>query len=144
VKADVERMGEVLRSRGLKVTKMRRLIFEEILASSEAHLDAGEIHARLRRKGKSVSVATIYRALRLFVRIGLVSQVDFGESHSHYEREIAKAGHGHLICLACGRVLEFADERMDGVIGSIGKANSFALDKFSLQIFGYCRDCKKT
>jgi Fur family ferric uptake transcriptional regulator len=143
VKADLERLEDVLRSRDLKVTRTRRLIFAEILASPETHLDVGEIHARLQRKGRHVSLATIYRTLRLLVRNGFVSRVDFGESHGHYERKGAKAGHGHLICLACGRVSEFADERIQGAVGAIGAAEAFELDKFSLQIFGYCRACKR-
>jgi Fur family ferric uptake transcriptional regulator len=143
MKAGLVRLEKVLRSRDLKVTQTRRLIFAEILASPESHLDAGEIHERLRRQGRTVSLATIYRTLRLLVRSGLVSRVDFGESHSHYEGKGAAAGHGHLICLACGRVCEFADAGIQEAIGAIGAAKDFSLDKFSLQIFGYCRRCKR-
>jgi Fur family ferric uptake transcriptional regulator len=139
---DGDRFEDFLRMNGLKVTATRRLIFQEIIASSSVHLDADEILLRLRKKGKSVSLATIYRTLGLLVRSGLVGRIDLGEHHGHYEREGPRAGHGHLICLACGRVLEFADDDIQEAMAKIGTENSFRLDKFSLQIFGYCADCR--
>jgi Fur family ferric uptake transcriptional regulator len=139
---DGDRFEDFLRTNGLKATATRRLIFREIMASTSAHPNADEIHLRLRKKGKPVSLATIYRTLGLLVRSGLVGRVDFGENHAHYEREGLRAGHGHLICLSCGRVLEFADSAVQGALGQIGEEYSFRLDKFSLQIFGSCADCR--
>jgi len=140
---DSERFADFLRTNALKATATRRLIFREIMASSSAHLDADEILLRLRKKGKSVSLATIYRTLGLLVRSGLVGRVDLGENHAHYEREGPRAGHGHLICLSCGRVIEFADSAVQGALAQIGEEFSFRLDKFSLQIFGSCADCRR-
>jgi Fur family transcriptional regulator, ferric uptake regulator len=139
---DGERFEEFLRANGLKATSTRRLIFREIMASTSVHLDAEEILRRLRRKGKTASLATIYRTLSLLVKSGLVGRVDLGENHAHYEREGPRAGHGHLICLSCGRVIEFADASVQGALAQIGVEHSFRLDKFSLQIFGYCADCR--
>lgn len=141
--AELARLEKVLRSRRLRVTRTRRTIFAEILASSDSHLDAREIHDRLRRKGRNVSLATIYRTLQILVRSGLLSREDLGESHSHYEPKTRAAGHGHLICSSCGRVFEFADEGIRKAIAAVGAAEDFRLEKYSLQIFGYCRRCRK-
>jgi Fur family ferric uptake transcriptional regulator len=143
VKADIPR---ILRARKLKATRARRLVFEEIVSSSEIHPNAAEIHQRLTRRGEKVSLASVYRTLGLLVRSGLVSQVDLGEDHSHYESEGAKAGHGHLVCRACGAVLEFSDSKIPRLIGRVGEDHGFAVDRFSIQAFGYCRKCagKKT
>lgn len=142
MKAGLERLEKSLRSRELRVTRTRRLIFAEILASSESHLDAREVHARLRRRGQDVSLATVYRTLRLLVRSGLLSREDLGESHSHYEPQESTGGHGHLICLACGRVVEFADDNLQRAIAAVGAGEDFRPDKVSLQIFGSCRRCR--
>jgi len=139
--AELEDLREYLHARKLKATRTRRLIFQEIITSSDGHPNASEIHERLTRKGEKVSLASVYRTLALLVKSGLVSQVDLGEDHSHYEPEGAKAGHGHLICLSCGAVTEFSDTQIHRLIGRIGKDHAFKLDKFSIQVFGYCRKC---
>ena len=132
-----------LRARRLKATRTRQLIFAEIVSTRDIHPNAYEICRRLEKKGRKISLATVYRTLRLLVESGLVSQVDLGEDHSHYEPEGPKTGHGHLICLSCGTVKEFTDARIQRTFGKIGQANGFELDKFSIQVFGYCRKCKR-
>jgi len=143
VRKELGKLKTRLRARKLKTTRTRQLIFAEIVASRHVHPNAGDIQRRLRAKGHRVSLATIYRTLRLLVESGLVSQVDLGEDHSHYEAEGPKAGHGHLICLSCGIVMEFTDGGIHKTIGAIGASRGFALDKSSIQVFGYCRKCRK-
>jgi Fur family ferric uptake transcriptional regulator len=132
-----------LNSKGLKFTRPRRLIFEEIFSSKKVHPNAYEIHRRLKSKGQKVSLATIYRTLSLLVKSGLVSEIDFGEDHSHYEPEVAKAAHGHLVCLSCGKVIEFSHEKIQTILNKIEKENQFKTDKLLIQVFGYCRNCQK-
>jgi len=142
MKAEWSEVRDVLRSRKLKATRARRLVFQEIVSSSDIHPNAAEIHDRLTARGEKVSLASVYRTLGLLVRSGLVSQVDLGEDHSHYESEGAKAGHGHLICLSCGAVEEFSDAAIHRRIGKIGDGRRFGVERFSIQAFGYCRRCR--
>ena len=143
MKKEINELKSRLRARKLKATRTRQLIFAEIVATKDIHPNASEIFRRVKTKGHQISLATIYRTLRLLVESGLVSQVDLGEDHSHYEREGRKTGHGHLICLSCGTVKEFSDVGIQKTIGKIGKGKGFQLDKFSIQVFGYCHKCKK-
>ncbi len=140
---ELKAFQDYLNSIGLKFTRPRRLIFKEIFASKKVHPNAYEIHRKLKSKGQKVSLATIYRTLSLLVKSGLVSEVDFGENHSHYEPEVVKAGHGHLVCLSCGEVKEFSHEKIQTVLNKIGKDSRFKTDKFSIQVFGYCENCQK-
>jgi Fur family ferric uptake transcriptional regulator len=140
---ELKAFQDYLNSKGLKFTRPRRLIFKEIFSSKEVHPNAYEIHRRLKSKGQKVSLATIYRTLKLLVKSGLVSEIDFGENHSHYEPEIVKAAHGHLVCLSCGEVKEFSHEKIQTLINKIGKRSHFRTDKFSIQVFGYCKNCQK-
>jgi Fur family ferric uptake transcriptional regulator len=131
-----------LRSHGLKMTRARELVFREILSVPGIHPNADEIRRRLRAKKKELGLATIYRALNLLVRSGLVTTVDLGESHSHFEPDWNETAHGHLICLSCGRVQEFAQAGIREAVQRIGEEKGYRLDKFSLQVFGFCRDCE--
>jgi len=143
VKKDFQKFGAYLRARGLKLTRTRELIFQEIFARPALHPNAEEIHQRLKAKKKRVSLATIYRTLNLLVKSGLVSSIDLGEGHSHFEPEKGQAAHGHLICLSCGKVIEFSQSEIQGAIDRIGEEKGYQLDKFSIQVFGFCRDCGK-
>ena len=140
---ELKAFQDYLASQGLKFTRPRRLIFKEIFSSKKVHPNAYEIHRRLKRKGQKVSLATIYRTLGLLVKCGLVSEIDFGENHSHYEPDVVKAAHGHLVCLSCGEVKEFSHERIQTILNKIGKESHFMTDKFSIQVFGYCVNCQK-
>jgi Fur family ferric uptake transcriptional regulator len=142
VKPEFAKFQGYLRSRGLKMTRARELVFREILSAPGVHPNADEIRRRLRAKKKDVALATIYRTLNLLVRSGLVMAVDLGESHSHFEPEWSETAHGHLICLSCGRVKEFGQAGIQEAIRRIGETEGYRLDKFSLQVFGFCRDCE--
>jgi Fur family ferric uptake transcriptional regulator len=124
------------------MTRARELVFREILSAPGIHPNADEIRRRLRAKKKEVGLATIYRTLNLLVRSGLVTAVDLGEGHSHFEPDRSQAAHGHLICLSCGRVQEFAQAGIQEAVRQIGEDKGYRLDKFSLQVFGFCRGCE--
>jgi len=142
VNKEFTRFQVYLRSHGLKLTRARELVFREILSTPGIHPNADEIRRRLRAKKKEIGLATIYRTLNLLVRSGLVTAVDLGEGHSHFEPEWTETAHGHLICLSCGRVQEFAQANIQDAIHRIGEEKGYRLDKFSLQVFGFCRDCE--
>lgn len=135
------RFEAYLKEHGLKATRSRELVFNEILSSPGVHPNAEEIRRRLRAKKKPVGLATIYRTLNLLVRSGLVTAIDLGEGHSHFEPDWERLSHGHLICLSCGRVQEFSHAEIQEAVDRIGKEKGFLLDRFSIQVFGHCRDC---
>jgi Fur family ferric uptake transcriptional regulator len=135
------RFEAYLRKHGLKMTRARERVFREILSSPGVHPNAEEIHRRLRVKKKPVGLATIYRTLNLLVRSGLVAAIDLGESHSHFEPDWNRISHGHLICLSCGRVQEFIQAEIQQAVRRIGREKGYRLDKFSIQVFGYCKNC---
>jgi Fe2+ or Zn2+ uptake regulation protein len=139
---EFRRFQVFLRAHGLKLTRTRELVFREIMSSPGVHPNADEIRRRLRAKRREVGLATIYRTLNLLVRSGLVSAVDLGESHSHFEPEGTASAHGHLICLSCGRVQEFSQTGIQEALFGIARDKGYRLDKFSLQVFGFCHECE--
>ena len=139
----IEAFQNYLKSKGLKLTRTRRIIFEEIISAGKIHPDAYNLYESLKKKGHQVSLATIYRTLSLLVKSGLVSEINFGEDHAHYEADIHKEGHGHLICLSCGKVREFSHDEIRAILERIGKQMKFKTDRFTVQVFGYCSSCRK-
>jgi len=143
VKRGFNKFQAFLRGHGLKLTRTRELVFREVFSFSSLHPNAYAIRDRLLKKGHRVSLATIYRTLNLLVRSGLVSSIDLGENHSHFEPERTRTAHGHLICLSCGRVREFSHAEIREAIGRVGRDKGYRLDKFSIQVFGFCAKCRK-
>jgi Fur family ferric uptake transcriptional regulator len=141
IKPRVENFSSFLRGKGLRFTRSRELIWEEIHGQSEIHRNAADIYQSLKKKGHRISLATIYRTLNLFVQTGLARAEDFGEKHSHFEPETPGTIHGHLICLGCGLVKEFEEEELKKELEVISQRLGFSLAKYSLQIFGFCQKC---
>lgn len=141
IKTELKNFNFYLRSRGFRLTRPRKLIWEEIHRQPEVHRNAADIYQSLRKKGHRISLATIYRTLNLFVETGLARSEDFGEKHSHFEPDSPGAIHGHLICLACGLVKEFKEEKLKEELEVISQRLGFNLAKYSLQIFGFCEKC---
>ncbi len=144
MKRGFKKFRAFLKAHDLRLTRTRELVFEEIFSSSSLHPNAYEIREKLLRRGHRVSLATIYRTLNLLVRSGLVSSIDLGENHSHFEPERTRTAHGHLICLSCGRVREFSHAEIRESIERIGQEKGYRLDKFSIQVFGFCEKCRKS
>jgi len=128
-----------LKAKGLNITKTRERIVEEVFKIHE-HFDASELWARLRHT--SISLSTIYRSLDLLVDSGLVRKVDLGDAHIHYEHVFGRRHHEHLICVGCGKVLEFFDQPLEEAILEVTERFGFQHHSHSLQIFGLCRQCQ--
>lgn len=123
----------------LRLTKPRRLIFEE-LARLKKHVDAEEFLQHLLERGHKVSRATVYRNLEFLVEKGLVRKADFGESHFHYE--IRGEHHDHMICTNCGKITEFFCESLELEQQKVAQEYNFTVTHHSMQMFGLCEKCK--
>jgi len=130
-----------LKDQGLKCTSGREEVFREAVAT-EGHFEPEELAYRIRRKGSRVSIATVYRTLPLLVKAGLIKEVIHGEKHHHYERIHGNNLHDHLICLKCGKIVEFAEESLKEIEEQICKRHHFRPQKIVVEIFGYCRKCQ--
>jgi Fur family ferric uptake transcriptional regulator len=133
--------AQYLNSKNLKVTKERKAVLEEIF-HSQGHLEAEDLASNLRKKKKRASRATIYRTLELLVDSGIVRKVDLGHGHSHYELVLDHPHHEHMVCLKCGKVIEFSDKTIEGALNKLCKKEGFEHTSHRFQVFGYCKDCR--
>ena len=130
-----------LNTAGLRVTNQRALLLE-IIRQGEGHLDADELYRRAREKQPRLSLSTIYRALQKFKKLGLVEEVHFDETHHHYEAK-QSSEHHHLVCLSCGRVVEFKYPLTRLVKRRVTEAKDFEITGSEVRIAGYCSKCRQ-
>lgn len=130
-----------IKQQGLKWTPERERVFLEATAM-EGHFEAEELVYRLRNKGSRISKATVYRTLPLLVKAGLIKEVIHGEKHHHYEHNHEENQHDHLICLKCGKIVEFGEESLREIEEKICRKHEFRPEKIVVEIFGYCKKCR--
>lgn len=119
--------------RGLKMTWQRRLI-AKVLSESEDHPDVEEVYRRASQYDNRVSIATIYRTVRLFEQEGIILRHDFGEGRSRLE-PIAHGHHDHLINLDTGEVIEFHSEEIGLIQKRIAEKYNMTLEGARLELY---------
>ena len=124
---------------GLRATSQRALILEVI---RRGHLDADEIYRQARAKQPRLSLSTVYRTLRMFKRLGLVEELHFDETHHHYEVK-PSSEHHHLVCLGCGKVVEFECPLSPKMKKDIAREKGFEVTGVEIRMTGYCSKCRQ-
>ena len=142
------KIGPLVNSRsGLNVTGMRatnqRALILRIIRHGRGHLDADEIYRRARIKQPHLSLSTVYRTLRMFKKLGLVEEVHFDEGHHLYEVK-PSAEHHHLVCLGCGRIIEFCNPLSRYVKRNVAEAKDFEIVDTEIRMTGYCSQCRQS
>lgn len=133
---------EVMHAAGYRVTPQRVLILDAVCAA-EGHTSLGDVYARARAADRSIDRSTVYRALKLFVELGLVVSADVGDGETYYE--IAKPKrHHHLVCRRCGKEQEVEDVVMESLFQQVLDVYGFEADSDHLVLFGMCADCRAT
>jgi len=126
---------------GVRVTNQRALLLE-IIRQGQGHLDADEVYRRARQKYPRLSLSTVYRTLQLFKKLGLIDEVHFDETHHHYEAK-PSAEHHHLVCLGCGKVIEFRYPLARYVKRNVAEAKDFDITGTEIRMMGYCSKCRQ-
>lgn len=131
-----------LREHNLPVTSQREAVAEAVFFA-DAHVSVSDIERRLRTRGLRVGKATVYRTLDLLREAGLVQEHEFGEGFKRYEPLAAESHHEHLICMACGKVVEFSNERLERMKVLIAEEYGFRPHHHRLEIYGLCKACQR-
>ncbi len=137
----VQRFETFLRSHELKLTAQRRRILDRAFETHE-HFSADDLYAWLKAEpGPHVSRATVYRTLALLQEGGFIEGLDAGRGELVYEHVLGHAHHDHLLCLDCGKIEEFHDERIEALQEEAAAKKGFVLVSHDLRLRGYCRAC---
>jgi Fur family ferric uptake transcriptional regulator len=118
---------------GMKMTGQRRII-ARVLSDSADHPDVEEVHRRASAEDSRISIATVYRTMRLFEEAGIVQRHEFGDRRARYE-EAPDTHHDHLINVRSGKVIEFRSEEIESLQQEIAKRYGLKLVSHRLELF---------
>ncbi|MDF2232973.1 Fur family transcriptional regulator [Albimonas sp. CAU 1670] len=119
---------------GLRMTGQRRTV-ARVLETSSDHPDVEELHRRAAAEDARISLATVYRTVKLFEDAGIVEKVDFGDGRARYE-DAEREHHDHLIDMATGEVIEFVDEEIEALQRKVAERLGYELLGHRMELFG--------
>lgn len=121
-------------AKGLRITEQRKVI-ARVLSEAEDHPDVEALHARASAVDPGISIATVYRTVRLFEEAGILDRHDFGDGRSRYEAA-PEAHHDHLIDVETGKVIEFVDPELESLQKQIAEKLGFRLVDHRMELYG--------
>ena len=130
----VDRIENLCTEKGMRMTDQRRVV-ARVLSTSQDHPDVEELYRRAHAMDPHISIATVYRTVRLFEEAGIIERHDFRDGRSRYE-ETPDHHHDHLIDMRSGRVIEFVDPEIEALQESIARKLGYRLVDHRLELYG--------
>ncbi len=129
---------------GFKITSQRRAILKAISDNLDKHLCPDEIYSIVKENNPDIGLATIYRSLQSFTRIGVLTKMNLDDNISRYELVLqnSKHTHHHLICDTCNKVDEISEDLLDDVELNIDKDYGFSVRNHIVKFYGTCKKCQ--
>ncbi len=139
---EVERgtLTAYLERKNLKHTRQRDLILIAFLDSG-SHVSAEQLYHSVRAEHPGVGYTTVYRTLKLFVDAGIAQERRFDDGLTRYEVE--HHHHDHLVCLDCGKIIEFESDMIESAQAEIARQYGFEVVRHRHELYGHCGDCLK-
>ncbi|MEM6407938.1 MAG: Fur family transcriptional regulator [Pseudomonadota bacterium] len=120
--------------KGLRMTG-QRVVIADILEEAQDHPDVEELHARAAARDPGISIATVYRTVKLFEEAGLLERYEFGDGRARYE-DAERDHHDHLIDMQTGEIIEFIDPEIEALQEAIAKRLGYTLKGHRLELYG--------
>jgi len=129
-----DRIEKLCMEKGMRMTEQRRVI-ARVLSTSMDHPDVEELHRRAHAVDPHISIATVYRTVRLFEEAGIIDRLDFRDGRSRYEQH-TDDHHDHLIDMKTGKVVEFVDPEIEALQEAIARKLGYRLVDHRLELYG--------
>jgi Fur family ferric uptake transcriptional regulator len=139
--AMISRLEQLCLDKGLKMTEQRRVI-ARVLSESADHPDVEQVYRRATAIDPRISIATVYRTVRLFEEASILARHDFGDGRARYE-EMPSAHHDHLIDLQSGEVIEFRNEEIEKLQEAVAAQLGYDLVGHRLELYAVPRNRKR-
>ena len=121
-------------AKGVKLTEQRRLI-AKVMSESNDHPDVDELYTRVSKIDSKISIATVYRTVKLFEESGIVTKHDFKGGKARYE-ELSESHHDHLIDIKTGEIIEFVDDEIEKLQKKVAEKYGYELVDHQLELYG--------
>ena len=121
-------------AKGVKLTDQRKII-AKIMSESDDHPDVDDLYRRASAIDKKISIATVYRTVKLFEESGIVAKHDFKGGKARYE-ELSESHHDHLIDIKTGEIIEFVDEEIEKLQKKVAEKYGYKLVDHKLELYG--------
>ncbi len=125
---------------GLKATKQREEILNSFLNSS-GHKSLSQIYAQVAKTNPKIGYVTVYRTLKLLTQLGLATRRKFEDGETRYEPTSEGNHHDHLICLQCGKIIEFEDQTLEALQKGVAQRYRFKISHHLMELYGQCDEC---
>jgi Fur family ferric uptake transcriptional regulator len=136
-----EQFRSFIKAKGLKTTHQRDVIVDAFFKINY-HTSVDDLFGEIRKTDKSIGYATVYRTLKLLKECGLAREWNFGDGHARYEHVADQSEHhDHMICLGCGTIEEFENDRIERMQDQVAKEHGFTVVRHNMELYGYCRKC---
>jgi len=136
----VEILENYLADRGLKNPRQRKAILD-VFFRGDKHHTVDDLLEEVNRDHPNISYTTVYRTMKLLVRCGLASERHFGDGLARYEPTHADEHHDHLICIACGKIIEFENDDIERLQEEVATQHNFQMLNHRMEIYGRCAEC---
>ena len=136
-----DRVEEHMTPQGLRWTAQRRLILDTLIEMN-GHVTVPALLEVVRELDPHVGLATVHRAMRLFVESGVVDEHQFGDAFAHFEVVSQNAHHDHLVCTQCGRISEFEEPLIERLQTRVAERYDFTIVHHRHVLYGLCSDCQ--
>ena len=130
----MDRIEKICIDKGMRMTDQRRVV-ARVLSQAHDHPDVEELYRRSQKVDPHISIATVYRTVRLFEEAGIIERHDFRDGRSRYE-EAPDVHHDHLIDMKTGQVIEFADPEIEALQAAIARRLGYRLVDHRLELYG--------
>jgi len=121
-------------AKGVKLTDQRKII-AKVMSNSNDHPDVDELYKRVSKIDNKISIATVYRTVKLFEEVGIIAKHDFKGGKARYE-ELSESHHDHLIDIKTGEIIEFVDEEIEKLQKKVAEKYGYDLVDHKLELYG--------
>lgn len=133
-------LKDFLSNKNLRGSSKRSIILNAFLRE-EGHITAEALYRKIVKEHPSIGLATVYRNLKLFKEAGLARMSRFGKNEAYYEHNYMHTHHDHLICLSCGKIVEFENPDIEEIQERTARRYHFKTTSHRLEMYGRCAEC---
>jgi len=140
----VKDIYDVIANNNYKLTNQRKIVIDALVKHQDQHLNCDEIYDLVKSVDHNLGLATIYRSLKLFVQLGILTELNIGDGGIRYDLVDLKTNshnHHHLICKKCGKIIEVRDDSLEAVEKEIEKIYDFKIENHKCKFMGLCKNC---